>query len=68
MISSVAFVLFIGELVSSIYNFIISKMRIDHTVSNDFERRNVCKKTAYASFYKMITYGIVMIIAFILKK
>lgn len=65
---NIAFVLFIGELVSYIYNLIISKKKIDHTVSNDFERRNVCKKTANASFYKMCAYGLVAIVARILGK
>ncbi len=65
MISKVAFVFYLGEMTSWIYNLCISKKKIDHTTSNDFERRNVCKKTAWASFYKMITYGLLAIISFI---
>ena len=68
MISSFAFVLFLGKLVSWIYNVYISKKKFDHSVDNTFERKNICKKTANAIFYEMITYGLIAIIALIFKK
>lgn len=68
MISSFAFVLYLGKLVSWIYNLYISKKKVDHSVDNTFERKNVCRKTANAIFYEMVTYGLIAIIAFILGK
>lgn len=65
MISSIAFVLYLGKLSSWIYNLIMSKSK-DKQVDNSYERRNVCRKTANANFIEMITYGLITIIAFII--
>lgn len=68
MISSIAFVLYLGKLVSWLYNLYVSKKKVDHSIDNTYERKNICRKTANATFYEMITYALVAIIAYILGK
>lgn len=68
MISSIAFVLYLGKLVSWGYNLYMSKKKPDHSANNTYERKNICRKTASANFWEMTTYGLIAIIAFILGK
>lgn len=67
MVAKIAFVLFIGKLVSYVYNLIQSKVSIKHDVEHTWERKVICKKTANALICETFTYGIIFIGALIIK-
>ena len=67
IVCKISFVLFIGKLVSYLYNLVQSRISIKHDPEYTYERKIICKKTARALLCETVTYGVIFIVAAFIK-